>query len=97
MHRHHMINGKQIPFTVEEETARDAEEAAWTSGKQARDLADLRELRDIKLTQSDWTQVGDAPLDTATKTSWATYRQALRDLPSTVADLANPTWPVKPA
>ena len=30
------------------------------------------------LVASDWTQVEDAPVD---KAVWATYRQALRDLP----------------
>jgi hypothetical protein len=38
-----------------------------------------REQRDLLLQQSDWTQVPDAPVNAA---SWATYRQALRDVPS---------------
>ena len=29
------------------------------------------------LSDSDWTQVADAPVD---KAAWATYRQALRDI-----------------
>jgi hypothetical protein len=29
------------------------------------------------LTQSDWTQLADAPVD---KAAWAVYRQALRDI-----------------
>ena len=53
----------------------------------------LRETRDGLLFQSDWTQVSDAPIDA---TAWATYRQALRDLPANTADPANPTWPTKP-
>ena len=36
MPRHHMINGVQVQFTPEEETARDAEEAAWADGAEAR-------------------------------------------------------------
>jgi hypothetical protein len=35
--------------------------------------------RNAKLAQSDWTQLPDSPVD---KTAWATYRQALRDLPA---------------
>jgi hypothetical protein len=35
--------------------------------------------RNAKLVASDWTQVADAPVD---KSAWATYRQALRDLPA---------------
>ena len=53
----------------------------------------LRETRDGLLFQSDWTQVSDAPIDA---TAWATYRQALRDLPASTADPANPTWPTRP-
>lgn len=35
--------------------------------------------RNAKLAQSDWTQLPDAPVNQA---AWATYRQALRDLPA---------------
>jgi hypothetical protein len=40
--------------------------------------AHVRAQRDRLLAASDWTQVLDAPVD---RTAWATYRQALRDLP----------------
>lgn len=36
--------------------------------------------RDSMLKASDWTQVGDAPVD---QDAWREYRQALRDFPST--------------
>jgi hypothetical protein len=35
--------------------------------------------RNAQLAQSDWTMHTDAPTD---KVAWATYRQALRDLPA---------------
>jgi hypothetical protein len=35
--------------------------------------------RNKQLAQSDWTQLPDSPVD---KEAWATYRQALRDLPA---------------
>lgn len=41
----------------------------------------LRETRNDLLAASDWTQLADAPLSTDAKAAWATYRQALRDLP----------------
>ena len=41
-------------------------------------LERVRNWRMGKLIQSDWTQLPDAPVDQA---AWATYRQALRDLP----------------
>lgn len=40
--------------------------------------ANMRAARDRALSASDWTQVADAPVD---QQAWATYRQALRDLP----------------
>ena len=62
----------------------------------ALDMQSLRLQRDALLTQSDWTQMSDSPLTDAKKAEWATYRQALRDLPANTTDPANPTWPTKP-
>jgi hypothetical protein len=44
-------------------------------------MAQIRGQRNSLLTACDWTQIADS---TADKTAWATYRQALRDLPSTI-------------
>ena len=49
----------------------------------------LRLKRDALLTESDWTQVNDSPLTDAKKTEWATYRQELRDLPSSHQSITN--------
>ena len=57
----------------------------------------LRNQRDDKLLFCDWTQGNDTPLDNSKKTEWATYRQALRDLPSNTSDPKNPTWPTEPS
>ena len=57
----------------------------------------FREQRDLLLQQSDWTQSNDSPLSAEQKQEWATYRQALRDLPSNTKDFANPVWPTKPS
>ena len=59
--------------------------------------ANVRKQRNKKLTDCDWTQVADAPVD---KAAWATYRQALRDLPKEAGfpwDMAWPTEPTNPA
>jgi len=89
-------NGVDIQLTPEEETARDAEEAAEEAAKPARAMAALREERNTKLTESDWTQYTDSPLTDEDKASWTTYRQELRDLPANTPDPADPTWPVAP-
>ena len=44
MHRHHMIDGVAVPFTQEEETARDAEEKLWA--EEQAELAKTQYQRD---------------------------------------------------
>jgi hypothetical protein len=56
-------------------------------------LERLRMQRDALLKASDWTQIADAPVD---KAAWATYRQALRDLPSSVSDPRDAEFPAQP-
>ena len=59
----------------------------------------LRTKRKADLISCDWTQTTDAPLTDSKKAEWATYRQALRDLPATypnVTDKSDVTWPTKP-
>ena len=56
----------------------------------------LRRDRDQLLLESDWTQALDSPLSDSKKTEWATYRQNLRDLPGTVSDPSNVSFPAKP-
>jgi len=59
-------------------------------------MEDVRSERNMLLTKSDWTQSPDSPLTDSKKTEWATYRQNLRDLPGTVSDLSNVSFPTKP-
>lgn len=42
---------------------------------------EVRSLRNYKLGSSDWTQFADSPLSDSKKAEWASYRQALRDIP----------------
>ena len=58
-------------------------------------LADLRAERTRRLAETDWTQNPDVP--EATKTAWATYRQALRDITITQKDLNGCEWPTPPS
>ena len=58
-------------------------------------LSNARFTRDELLKESDWTQTADSPLSSDKKTEWATYRQALRDVPAQ-SDVYNITWPTKP-
>lgn len=67
-------------YTVKVVDKTEEEIAADVASK----AAQVRAARDRALANSDWTQVADAPVD---QQAWATYRQALRDLPS------NPEFP----
>ena len=60
----------------------------------------LRQERNQRLSETDWMSFSDSPTMTD---EWKTYRQALRDLPSTAkpkldenGQLTNVTWPTKP-
>ena len=66
----------------------------------------LRIERDRLLSECDWTRVDDNGLSSSKKTEWATYRQALRDLPTSANPTLDPlyelnfssvTWPTKPS
>jgi hypothetical protein len=53
----------------------------------------IKSWRNAQLAACDWTQLSDAPVD---KAAWATYRQALRDLPAqggSADDAVIPTAP----
>ena len=56
-------------------------------------LARLRQWRNQKLAASDWTQLPDAVCD---KAAWATYRQALRNMPASNSDPKKVIFPNEP-
>ena len=96
MARTKVVNGVRMNLTPEEETARDAEEAAWEAGAFDRAIAGLREDRTRRLSATDWYALQDVTLSPEMRD----YRQVLRDLPSglsTVEGVENVSWPVKPA
>jgi len=95
MARHHLINGVQVAFTAAEETARDAEEAAWAAGAFDRAIAGVRSKRDALIAATDYLALSDNTLSA----EMTTYRQALRDITNgvtTVEQVNAITWPTKP-
>ena len=58
--------------------------------------ADARKGRNQLLSESDWTQISDAPLTAEQKAAWAAYRQELRDLTSQPNFPWEVMWPAKP-
>jgi hypothetical protein len=83
----------------------NSDDARWSQVWSVRDMTEeeianrtaqqwqqVRDQRNQKLAEIDWTQLPDAPVDQA---EWATYRQDLRD----ITDQADPfaiVWPAAP-
>lgn len=59
----------------------------------ARQAEAVRADRNARLAASDWTQLADAPVDSA---PWATYRAALRDVPQQAGFPWDVVWPSRP-
>ena len=54
----------------------------------------VRAERNVRLSATDYRMVSDAPWATE---PWATYRQALRDIPASDGFPHNVVWPVEPS
>ena len=70
-----------------------ADEAEYKARKDAEQARSIRNSRTEMLNDCDWTQIADS---TADKTAWATYRQALRDVPLQTGFPWEITWPTQP-
>ena len=70
-----------------------ADEAYYKAMKDAEQATSVRASRTQMLKDCDWTQIADS---TADKTAWATYRQALRDVPAQTGFPWTITWPTQP-
>jgi hypothetical protein len=67
--------------------------AAFPNATNEQKWDQIRLWRDAELAHSDWTMHTDAPTD---KTAWATYRQALRDLPAQGGKADDAEFPTAP-
>ena len=81
------------PIFTDGETTAAEQEVAYKAQKDAERAKSMRDQRNTKLAESDWTQVADAPVD---KEAWATYRQALRDITTQTGFPWEVTWPDAP-
>ena len=71
-------------------------EAAYKARIDAEAATSVRTQRDTLIAETDWTQLSDSQLSDSVKATWVTYRQALRDLPSTTGFPHEVTWPDQP-
>ena len=60
----------------------------------------VRITRDKLLAESDWTHMPDVVFNAGVKAAWATYRQALRNVPADNSDcisISDIVWPTPPS
>lgn len=74
-------NFKLVDLDDEQKAAKDADQAK-----------SVRDDRNKRLADCDWTQLADAPVD---KAAWATYRQELRDISKQTGFPWDVIWPEK--
>ncbi len=70
----------------------------------AKPMTELRRQRDARLAECDWVVTKALESGSSVASNWKTYRQQLRDLPSSASpqldsneNLTNVTWPTKPS
>jgi len=109
---HWAISGEQVYSNLEwySDDAKPTEDELNTELARIEDeekMTRLREERDKRLTASDWVVTMHKELGTNVPAAWKTYRQALRDLPSSATPILcdhveneigvkGVTWPTKP-
>ena len=80
-------------FTDNESQTAAEQEAAYKARRDAEQGENVRRSRNQMLSETDWTQLEDSPVD---KAAWATYRQALRDISTQEGFPWTVQWPEKP-
>ena len=81
------------PIFTDGETTAAEQETAYKAAKDAEQATSVRNSRTEMLKNSDWTQLADSTVD---KAAWATYRTALRDVPTQAGFPWTITWPDAP-
>jgi len=95
-YKYKQVDGKKVELTDDEIDELVAAETAHENEKPARSWKRLRRVRNEKLSESDYMANSDVTMSSA----WKTYRQELRDLPSTLNDTTvqeTITWPTEPS
>jgi len=75
-------DGENLTYVVED----ISDEELWSK---------IREERNHRLAECDWTMVSDVPIEVNQK-EWEMYRQRLRDLPTQFDNPKDVIWPISP-
>lgn len=93
-----VVNCTTGEVTIEEFTDEEIAAAAKAVEDADKDFSSTRAQRNARLAATDWTQGADSPLSDSKKAEWATYRQELRDYPSTASKVSElGAWPTEPS
>lgn len=79
-------------FSDDAEGTKAEKEAAYQAGLDATAAKSVRDERDRKLAETDWTALSDVTMSA----EMAAYRQALRDITAQEGFPHSVNWPVKP-
>ena len=97
---------KDIGDTPDKKLSQSEKEAIATEwnryekeDKPSLDLQSLREIRDMRLAQTDWVVIKEREEGGSVSNfaDWKTYRQALRDVTKTYKSLDTVKWPTAPS
>jgi len=70
------INGVSREMTAEEQAEFDAQQTAWNNKSAERKLAEIRQIRNQKLSETDWLVISEQVTDAE-----KTWRENLRKIP----------------
>ena len=91
------INGQWFTkFIVGPVFADSDEETAYRTSIDNQVAASVRAERDRKLAACDWTVLTDSPMSDTDKAAWTSYRQSLRNLPTSEGFPHTMEWPSEP-
>jgi len=84
------------PVFTDGETTAAEQEAAYKAQKDTEQAKSVRASRDAQLAECDWVAIRAFETDSSVATEWATYRQALRDIPTQNGFPLTVIYPDKP-
>ena len=84
------------PVFTDGETTAAEQEAAYKANKDAEQAKSVRNSRDEKMKECDWRVIKALESNLPQDVAWATYRQALRDIPAQAGFPWTITWPDAP-
>jgi hypothetical protein len=56
----------------------------------------IKQIKNLLLQKSDWTQLIDVDLSEEDKSKWSVYRKQLRDITKTFRNPSEVEWPISP-